>query len=97
MHLQVLRVSTGKSHTKTQWEKVIKKIKKRFKCGFGFRFRLEIEATWQTQWANFDALDNVNVSKQQQSNNTQCAAMHSRLLRDTLKTRDPYNHYNVYI
>ena len=39
----------------------------------------KIEAVRQTQWANFDAPDNVNTSKQQ-SNSTQCAVTHSGLL-----------------
>ena len=38
----------------------------------------KIEAKRQTQTANFNALDNINMSKQQ-SDNTQCAAMHSML------------------
>ena len=37
----------------------------------------KIEAKRRTQMANFNALDNINMSKQ--SDNTQCAAMHSML------------------
>ena len=48
-------------------------------AGLGSGLDLKIEAMWQTQQANFDALDNINMLKQQ-SNNTQCAAMHSGLL-----------------
>ena len=39
----------------------------------------KIEASRQTKWANFDDLDNINMSKQQ-SNKTQCAVTHSGLL-----------------
>ena len=35
MHLQVLRVSTGKSCTKMQWEKAIEKIKSDSSVGLG--------------------------------------------------------------
>ena len=62
---------------KTRWEKVINKSDS--SAGSGSGLDSKREATWQTQWANFNALDNVNMSKQQ-SNNTQCAVMHSRLL-----------------
>ena len=42
-------------------------------AGPGLGLDLKIEAMWQTQWANFNAPDNENMSKQQ-SNNTQCTA-----------------------
>ena len=47
--------------------------------GSGSGSDLKIEAMQQMQQANFDPLDNVNMSKQQ-SNNTQYAVTHSRLL-----------------
>ena len=64
---------------KMQWEKAIEKSDTSEGSGSGLGSDSKIEATWQTQWAKFDALGNVNTSKQQ-SNNTQCASMHSGLL-----------------
>ena len=61
----------GESCMKMQWEKASKK-------GDSSAGSLKIEAMRRTQWANFDAPDNINTSKQQ-SNNTQCAVMHSGL------------------
>ena len=46
--------------------------------GLGSGSDSKIEATQQTQRANFDAPDSINMSKQQ-SNNTQCTAMQSGL------------------
>ena len=57
-----------------QWEKVSKKSDSSVGSGLDSK----IEAMQQTQHANFNALDIINTSKQQ-SNNTQCAAMHSGL------------------
>ena len=61
----------------------LKISKSQFKCGFGFRFRLEKEATWQTQQANstgkLGAPDTENMAKWQ-SNDTQGAVMQSGLL-----------------
>ena len=66
----------GESHMKTRWEKAIKKGDSSVGSGSGLDSK--IEAMQRTQRANFDALDNVNTLKQQ-SNNTQCAVMHSGL------------------
>ena len=61
--LQVQSVSSGKLHTKLQWEKRLKKSDSSVGSGSGSDSK--IEATHQTQWANFDDPDNINTSKQQ--------------------------------
>ena len=61
---------------KMQWENTIEKGDP--SVGLGLGSDLKIEATWQTHRVNFDAPDDVNMSKQQ-SNNTQCTAMHRGL------------------
>ena len=76
-----MKNSIGKCDQKTQSGSVIDKVdakKHNSSVGLGFGSGSKIEATWQTHNANFDALDKVNMSKQQ-SNNTQCTAMHSTL------------------
>ena len=50
MLLQVRKVSTVISCTETPWENARENSKMRFKCGLGFGFGLEREATGQTQW-----------------------------------------------
>ena len=76
MLLQVQRVSTVISHTGMRWENAIEKLKMRFKCGFRFRFRLEIGVA---SMGKLGAPDTENALKQQ-SNDTQGTAMHSGLL-----------------
>ena len=66
----------GELHMKTQWEMASKKGDT--SAGLGLGLDSNTEAMWQTQWENFDALDNINTLKLQ-SNNTQCTVTHSRL------------------
>ena len=75
MHLQVQRVSTEQIVYKNVMGKGDQKSDSSAGLGSGLDSKIE---AMQTQRANFDAPDSVNMSKQQ-SNNTQCTAMYSGL------------------
>ena len=63
-----------------------KQSKKRdSRAGSGLGSDLKIKAMQQTKLANFNAPDNINMSKQQ-SDNSQCTATHSGLLSKTTLT-----------
>ena len=76
MLLQVQRVSTVISHTETRWENTIEKSKNVIQMRVRVRDRKLSSVANST--GELGAPDTENVSKQQ-SNNTQCAAMHSGL------------------
>ena len=79
MVLQVQRVTTVISRTKTRWEKVIEKLKSVIQVQVQVRVRTQKRSNGANLMGKLGALDTINASKQQ-SNNTQGAVTHSRLL-----------------
>ena len=82
MVLQVQRVATVISCTKTRWEKVIEKLKNAIQVQVQVRVWTQKRSNAANLMGKRGALDTINASKQQ-SNDTQGAVTHSRLLRKT--------------
>ena len=78
MLLQVRRGSTVISHTETRWKNAIKKIENAIKMRVRVQARARKLSSVVNSTGKLGAPDTENASKQQ-SNNTQCTAMHSRL------------------
>ena len=77
--LQVRRVSTVILHTEMRWENAIEKIENAIQMQVQVQVRAQKMSSVANSTGELGAPDTENMSKQQ-SNDTQGAAMHSRLL-----------------